>query len=275
MTYDAMETSVQNAKPIFLLEFTTESGVTRYTTSPTTITHATHTWTPSPVTPPDAVQTTGLNRDGLRLTFPRTDTLALSMLSDQLDTEVDVVILRKDIGGDVFRTYWVGRVSAATGEEGKIHVECESILTSLRRAGPKRRYQKPCPHAHYGRGCKLVLATWEDSKVYTAVDASETVITVSGIGAYDEGWFFGGILEAPNGVRRMIVGQSATTITILFPIANLAEELADAVGDVSVILYPGCNRSMSVCETKFSNLDNHGGFNWIPAKNPMGGSSIL
>jgi hypothetical protein len=273
MTYDAFESSVQDAKPIFLFEFTTELGATRYTSSPVAVTHAGEDWLPSPVTPPEAVQSTGLNRNGMRLTFPRTDALALTMLSDQLDTEVDVVILRKGVGGDVFRAFWVGRVAAAMGEGGKIHVECESILTSLRRAGPRRRYQKPCPHAHYGRGCNLVLSEWEDPKVYTAVD--NTVITITGIDAYPEGWFFGGILEAPNGIRRMIVDHDATSVTILFPIDNLADELADAVGDVSVILYPGCDRSMGTCDTKFDNLDNHGGFNWTPRKNPMGGSSIL
>jgi len=42
-----------------------------------------------------------------------------------------------------------------------------------------------------------------------------------------------------------------------------------------VKIYPGCDRVRATCESKFDNLDNFGGFPWIPTKNPFGGSSIV
>ncbi|MCP3868314.1 MAG: hypothetical protein GY703_09520, partial [Gammaproteobacteria bacterium] len=55
--------------------------------------------------------------------------------------------------------------------------------------------------------------------------------------------------------------------------------LADLVaaagpGGLAITLYPGCAHNPTACAA-FGNLDNYGGFWWIPGKNPMGGSSIV
>jgi hypothetical protein len=36
-----------------------------------------------------------------------------------------------------------------------------------------------------------------------------------------------------------------------------------------VTLYPGCDRSLAMCDERFNNAVNHGGFPWLPNSNPF------
>ena len=82
----------------------------------------------------------------------------------------------------------------------------------------------------------------------------------------------------------MRVGDAVTgnVLSLSRPIETLAE-VSDGYGNnyggfygsSTVTLYPGCTKSRAVCKNKFDNLNNYGGFPWIPTKNPFGGSSIV
>ncbi|MEW6169845.1 MAG: phage BR0599 family protein [Pseudomonadota bacterium] len=65
----------------------------------------------------------------------------------------------------------------------------------------------------------------------------------------------------------MIVAHSADSITLAAVPPGLS------VG-ATVVLYPGCDHTLSTCESKFGNSANFGGFPFIPTKNPFGGSPI-
>jgi len=71
-----------------------------------------------------------------------------------------------------------------------------------------------------------------------------------------------------TGVRRSIVAHSGANLTLTRPVPEFA------VGS-QIRLYPGCDHTKGTCNTKFNNLDNFGGFPWIPIRNPFDGNSIL
>ena len=48
------------------------------------------------------------------------------------------------------------------------------------------------------------------------------------------------------------------------------ERLSDAV-----TLYPGCDHTLTTCDTAFSNSLNYGGFPAIPQKNPWAGDPVF
>ena len=52
-----------------------------------------------------------------------------------------------------------------------------------------------------------------------------------------------------------------------------AETLAnwDSVGPMATV-YPGCSHNTTDCDTVFDNLDNYGGFPYLPSENPFGNS---
>jgi len=97
------------------------------------------------------------------------------------------------------------------------------------------------------------------------------------------GWYLGGVLQCEDGSMRMITGHVGAQITITRAIAYLTTAFGSSgygrnygnlYGGVAVQIHPGCDRTMSTCDSKFDNLDNNGSFAWIPSKNPFGGSSI-
>ena len=58
------------------------------------------------------------------------------------------------------------------------------------------------------------------------------------------------------------------TLTLNLPFSDLT------VGD-TVKAFAGCNHTTEVCDGKFANLLNYGGFPFIPQKNPMDGTIIF
>lgn len=272
MSYATQEASIQSAGPIFGYEFLQADQAWRFTNNHDPVTVNTHEWTPAAISHSEVTQSSEINRDALSLTFPRTNEFARQFLTDLIDVVTTVTIWRGHPDDGEYVAYWKGRVAAATASGQTIRVECESVFTSLRRPGLRARYQRTCRHSLYGRGCNLDIALFATATTASAISASGTVITVAAASSQADGWWFGGILKYGNAMR-MIVAHAGTSITISRPIDGLAADIAD--GGASVSIHPGCNRSMQICAEKFNNLDNYGGFPWIPTKNPMGGSSIV
>lgn len=117
-----------------------------------------------------------------------------------------------------------------------------------------------------------------------AQSVSGASVVVPEAAAQVNGYFLGGMLRAPDGLLGYIVGHSGSQITLQRPLNSLVTAFAEIgygrsygsyYGGLAVKLYPGCDHIRLTCKNKFGNLDNYGGFDWIPTKNPMGGSSLV
>src|SRR3546814_7797331 len=75
------------------------------------------------------------------------------------------------------------------------------------------------------------------------------------------------MLRSPDGVLSYIVDHVGTAITIQRMSYSLQQAI-DAGFPFDVILYPGCDHSRATCISKFNNLLNYGGYDFIPVKNP-------
>jgi uncharacterized phage protein (TIGR02218 family) len=96
------------------------------------------------------------------------------------------------------------------------------------------------------------------------------VLSVPAAAGFPAGHFAGGFATwAANGLteKRMIIVHTGDAITLSAVPPGLA------VGD-TISLYPGCDRTLATCDTKFGNSANFGGFPFIPTKNPFAGSPI-
>lgn len=153
-------------------------------------------------------------------------------------------------------TLWMGRVLGARFAPDHAELDCEPVTVSLARNGLRRLYSRTCSHALYDSGCRI-----------TPAPASAAVVTVNRVkigiappqipGDYAGGW-----LETIDGSQRaMIVDNDTGTVTLLYP---LPLEPGQAVR-----LYRGCDHTAQTCAAKFNNLDNFGGFPFIPDKNPF------
>lgn len=286
MTYQTQETSVQSGAPVLLFLFVQGVLSWRYTSAAVPVTHLGVPYLPSQIGPGGVSQSADMVKDTLSLKFPRDHEFAAQFLGYSPDQITTVTVFRghlNDPSGQ-FITYWKGRVASfkATGET--ISVECEPIFTSLRRPGLRARWQRSCRYALYHRGCGLDPEQFGSDGTCTSVDGVNIVVPEAA--ALPPGWLVSGMIKAPDGVLRYIVNHSGANLTLIRPVDSLDKAVNGGSGygngygnfyggPVPVRVYPGCDHSMSTCEAKFDNLNNYGGFPWIPSKNPMGGSSII
>jgi uncharacterized phage protein (TIGR02218 family) len=267
MTYLQRETSTHGASPVELYEFIQGGQTWRYTSRGANVVALGHTWTAVPLRRSDVEQGAEINRGGIDLTFPRSNAFAAQFLGYAADVVTTVTLYRghtTDPDAE-FAVYWKGRVAASKAAAGEVIIECESVFTSLRRPGLRARYQRSCRHALYGAACTLDPAGFAVSGLVTAV--SGAVVSVDTAALQASGWYLGGMLRGPGGDLRLVAGHEGALLTLSRPIEGL--EIGHAVQ-----IYPGCDRGLATCETKFNNLDNFGGMPWIPVVNPFGGNSI-
>lgn len=176
---------------------------------------------------------------------------------------------------------WKGRLTDIKPTKTKLKLSFENIFTSLRRPGLRARYQKPCRHLLYGRGCNLNAEDFATAGRILSV--SGQFVTIAEAALQADGYYLGGMLRGNDGILGYIINHSGSVLTLQRPIDSLVSDFAasgygynygNLYGGLEGKIYPGCDRLRQTCESKFKNLDNYGGFPWIPSRNPMDGSSI-
>ena len=286
MTYTTIESSTAEGRPYYLYQFVEGDQVWRFTSRATDWTSAasegeTITWEAAAIAHGDVVQTSEIERGRLELTWPLSHPFARRFLAPLGNTPVTLTIFRghEQVLGETV-AHWKGRVVGAEIEGVRILLNCESVFSTLRRAGVRAKYQRLCRHALYGRGCALDIGfQWQTGTVTTA---SGNALTIPEAAGQPDGWFRGGVLRF-GAQLGFITGHVGTTLILSRPMPEVAAALATPevdpeTGDplpVVVDIAPGCDLRATTCAAKFGNLANFGGFPEIPGRNPFGGSSIV
>jgi uncharacterized phage protein (TIGR02218 family) len=275
MTFAAAETSTHDGSLVWLYAFQQDATPTRYANQPVDVIHAGHTYAAAPISHAEIEMNGELSRDKLSVILPRTDAFAQQFISDVVDRVTTLTIYRghaTDPDGE-FVAVWKGSVGGAVLQGAEIQLECVSVYSLMRQPGLRARFIKHCRHSLYGRGCGLNRASFAQAGTLTAMSGVQ--LTVPAAAGFAEGWFTGGQVAEPGGILRYVISHAGSALVLLRPFGPDVFAALAGAGSLAVTLYPGCDRLPETCSAKFSNLDNHGGFPWIPAKNPMGGSSIL
>lgn len=268
MSYDAQEISVSDGRPYFLYQFSNTAGSTYLTSEPQSLDRASQTWEPESISHDDILITGNVEKNDIRLQFPISSSFAQSLLLPQ-SSIMTLTIFRGHYSDvtDELRPVWKGRVVGSKSDGHTIDIVSESIYTSLRRAGCTARVQRSCRHALYLPGCNLDKSNFAIAATITVLDG--LTATVPEISPYDHGWFTAGMFEY-NGNWGFINYHFGTTIRTISEVVGLE----DAVLPANITIYPGCNRSEAVCNERFLNILNYGGFARRPKKNPFSGSIV-
>lgn len=212
-----------------------------------------------------------LTKANLQVRLPLDHPLVVAVLSSWLEVIAPLTVFRSRPSGT--KVIWKGRLSASQPDDSHCRLIFESIFTSMRRTGARARYLKMCRHPLYGRGCYLDP---EDFAQLASLDAIVgRVITVPEAALLPTGWLDGGMVRAPDGTLAYIQKHVGDQLTLNRVSGALTGPLAVDGPGVAITIYPGCDHSYATCESKFANDNNYGGFDHIPTKNPMGGSSIV
>lgn len=180
-----------------------------------------------------------------------------------------VSILRTNDNGATVQYIWSGRVvtNEFVGNEGKLN--CEPISTTLKRLGLRRPYQVLCPLVLYDpNSCRAVDVT--SAATVTAISGTVITVAISDFGVDLAGRFAGGKMRfGPNiyFVQDYQIVSGAHIVSLSGPALGLT------VGS-AVTLSRGCSHDTIGC-TSFSNLDNYGGYPYMPQRNPFGLNPII
>lgn len=269
MTYATIETSAQSGRPVELYDFSIGAAHYRYTSADGDVSYGGNTYTAAPISRNAVEATNETARLAMEIACDRSLGV-LALFSNMPPEEIVAITVRRLHAGDGEAiTLWIGRVLNVTWNPSSAAIHCESVYTSLKRAGLRRTYQKSCPHVLYGVGCTLNRASFVANKTVTTVTGTSLVI--ADMGAFADGYFAGGYLEweRTTGVfdRRAIRSQVGGTVVISFQIPGL-------VATEGIQLYPGCDHTLATCTSKFSNQLNYGGMPYFPEKNPFSGTPI-
>ena len=184
-----------------------------------------------------------------------------------LEGTLVVTVYRHHSGDSEYRVIWKGRVVGCkwTGDSTAT-ITSDSGYTLLKRAGLRRMYQVSCPHVLYDvNTCRLSESSYVITSTISFISGNE--LSIRGLSNFGDGYFTGGKLKVGNNLMMIVrhVGNSVYMIDAL--------DGADLEDEVNV--WPGCDRSMTTCTSKFNNTLNFGGLPYIPTKNPFSGDALI
>lgn len=271
MTYSAQEYSATGGAPVELYLF--ERGVAswRYTSADETQIHLDHAYTPAPIERGSIDDIADLNRRQLQIDIPRDLAVVQQFIAYPPGEVVTLKVFRShrtDVDNEM-RVIWVGRVLSARWNRAGATLVCEPISTSLKRTGLRRRYGRQCDHVLYGPRCGVTPATYRVQGTVAAITGKQ--FSIAAAAGQADGYFNGGYLwwQLPDGRKdaRMIIGHVGDLVT-------LAAVMPAVSVDDAVELYPGCDHTISLCDSRFGNSENNGGFMFTPGANPFGGKTL-
>ncbi len=267
MTYADTETSAYLHSPIELYEFNqVDVTIYRYTSSDYEVTYGGGTYLPVPIVRDYIEQNQNLTRNNIKIKMPIDVSLISQFIADPPSNIVEVTIRRfhKQDPDEEVIVLWTGRALNVDFKKDIGEILCESLITSMRRPILRRLYQVTCPHLLYQTACGVNEVTYREDATVTAIDGLD--ITSTTFSGQADDYFTGGLVRITiDGIphARAIISHTGDTIEVDLQIVDLV------VGDVLETV-PGCDRSISICISKFDNQENFGGFPYIPEKNPMG-----
>lgn len=124
---------------------------------------------------------------------------------------------------------------------------------------PERTFQAPCNNVLFDPDCKISAGSWSYIGVVAAI--VDNVVTITGLAASKgSGWSTGGYCSFGVLDYRLILTQSGDDLTLVLP-------FHESVLGQNITVYAGCDHSIGVCNSKFSNTINFGGCPYVPTKN--------
>lgn len=275
MSFDTIEVS-EYFEPLELYEFTRGTVNWRYTSADEDITFNTNVFEAVPIKRSNIIATQDIGKSTLKVDVSRRNTFVQQYIASSPTDVISLKVYRIH-GADMDPAVtFIGRVVNVDFQENKAQITLHSNQSSLRRPGLRRAYQTTCPHVLYGEQCRANSTLFKTDAVLTGVSGltlSSSAFVISVNPTFDASWFVGGYVDVVKGgltERRFITehDNGTGTLTVNLPFVGLA------VGD-AVSAFAGCDHTPETCVGKFSNIDNYGGFPFIPKKNPMDGTSIF
>ncbi|PHS21736.1 MAG: hypothetical protein COA84_15085 [Robiginitomaculum sp.] len=229
-------------------------------------------WAPSAISHGKIPFSTDPGKSALSIKFANSDAFVRQFLTPTGINSTVVTIYRghrNDVDQELVVKYR-GELMQIKPSDTKIVLEFGADGPMLDSKALVQVMQRPCGHAVYFGGCRLVLNDWYVDMTVTAI--TEGVLTIPLATGQADTWYRAGILRWGE-FMEMITVHTGDKITLTRDIPGLAEFIS-ANGTASVKLAPGCDLTLNTCAVKFQNNLNYAGFPWM-LDTPFDGRSIV
>jgi uncharacterized phage protein (TIGR02218 family) len=265
VTWTDDEESQAGGAPIEGYEFVGSATTWRYTSHIEAVTINGDAYTPLAALIRDNIILGGTHDSRpVKVTLPASTQLVQHYGLATPPTSLQLNIYRYQPTSNDFQIVWTGEVTGIRPKGLMATLECPSILGArLGTTVSSLTVRRFCNHRLYDARCRVLEADFDFATTVSAV--SGLSITLSGIGGHPVQWFRAGkITRDADGESRAIINQTSlpAVVTVHAPFRTLAP------GD-AVTLLAGCQHDTNICDTKFSNLANFGGFPTLLAFNPF------
>lgn len=272
MTFDLIENSNDEGRPIYLYAFTLGAATWRYTSSDADVILNGYKWQAVAISD-DGVKLTGeANTDGLTITGPSTLAPVQMFIGTPPSQAIMVAIYHYHEGDGEAVLGYVGEVMQVNQPEpGTATISCDTISASMQRDGLRLAWQRTCPYALYDP------ITCKADKTLTALDlvVSDTVgndVQFNLLAGTPDGTFDGGFIEWEHPSRGTEFRGIEVQLGVMCTMFGLADGLYYGL---HVKAYVGCNRTTTDCVNRFDNLNNYGGVPDMPGKSPFDGDPVF
>jgi uncharacterized phage protein (TIGR02218 family) len=269
MTYASRERSKEAGKPIELFLF--ELGLSRfaYTNRETSITFESQIYEPIPISRSKIVTTLDNKDSQVNIRLPGDNTFA-RMYIGVIPGEFPEITIRQlhtnDPDSQAIFTFQ-GFVSTVGFMDDckRADVACRPLTSASSRTIPRHTFQALCNHNLYDGNCTQLEADFEESPTVASVSGRQVTISAgTATNLSGSGYWEAGFIQFGNEFRTINV-QADNVMTLNLPFLQ-------AVTGQTVRMLPGCNHIIDQdCDSVFSNTLNHGGFPYVPFRNPFNG----
>ena len=267
-TLSALQSSVENSRPLEVYEIVLGTDTFRFTTSEDEITVGTDTYTPESIERSAIVRGQDERTRLLEVQLPAVNEFAAlyrGVVPGQMPL---LTIYRLDRGETptfstqlkVFRGYVQGVRFPGMGARAIMGVQ--SMEGTIQRNMPLYTYQALCNHVLYSAACGADADSFKLSGTVSVV--SGNTITVPGLNAHADGYWKSGYVKL-NTVSdfRSVLDHVGNVLTLTLP-------FSDDVAGLAVDVFAGCDHVIDGdCQNKFNRVATNGGFAFGPTKNPF------
>lgn len=270
MTFGTVESSRNQGQPFHLYKFKfgpTSADELYYTNVASEIVFLTKTFVPLAITHGEIVSSGSLDKAGLPITLPEDATLAELFASEPPSFVVTVTIWQGHIGDADYKVCWAGRVLGGEFSDNKLELNCEPVISSLRRTGLTRDYQYHCPLVLYGTRCRASRVAATRTAAVSSLDGPLVTLPNNWAPTDLKAKHAGGIAEWVNDAGRT---ERRTIISVTGNVLKLSSFPTDLAAADTLTVVLGCSHLMDDCRDVHDNILNFGGQPEIPLKNPIG-----
>lgn len=263
--FGTLEASVEDSRPIEVIEITLGSEVFRYTSAEDDLTIDGDLFEAIPINRNQVIVGSDQQRRTLTVTVPATNSFARNYIDIIPGERAEFSLFRyqrdESPAFDTRILLFSGRVQSVKfsndGQNAAINVR--SIEAALSRNLPRITFMGMCGAFLYDRFCGANPASFNHIGAVTLVSGSD--ITVTGAGALSFPLESGYVRPTGENDYRMILSQTGDVLTLLLPFQN------DPTG-ANVQVFGGCDHLIDGhCATVYDRVIDFVGFAFVPNKN--------